>query len=186
MHDTFFTLERIGEIVGKNPSTLRTHISRGYVVGTGPRQSAGNKDRGKHERFSVNTLTEFALAYRLEQAGLGLKLAFDYAGQFAHSGGSVRLRLGAADETRRLPGLPYHYRHGDTLMGMLGGQSDEVLERADQIEELHTNLALRAGLTRSAPLIVVNVTDFFRELCGALGLDYRVILDDAYPEGDRG
>lgn len=35
----------------------------------------------------------------------------------------------------------------------------------------------------SEPMIVMNMTAFFSEICAALGEDYRVVLDAMYPGG---
>lgn len=182
MDKQFFTLERIGEIVGKNPATIRTHINRGYVVGQGPRDDVTDKAAGRHERFSVHSLTEFFLAYKIERAGLNLTLAFQYAAGFAHLGGTDVAAGGKL--VRRTPSLPFHHKHGHTYMGMMAGQSEEVVSKVDKkLTELHITLRNRTNSAPSEPMIVINVTAVFQELCTALGLDWCAVLNANYPEG---
>lgn len=183
MLDRYFTLERIGELVGKNPATVRTHINRGYVMGQGPRATA-NKKPGKHERFSIYSLIEFALAYRIEAAGVGLKEAFIYAANFAHAG-QIDYTSGSIDShPERYPGLPFHHKHGVTYMGMMAGQSVTVAAGKTTLDALRFTLCRATNSPDSAPMIVMNVTAFFCEVCAALGEDYRVVLDKMYGEAD--
>lgn len=182
MFEQYFTLDRIGQLVGRNPATVRTHINRGYVMGQGPRNTSTNKEKGKHERFSFNSLIEFALAYRIEAAGVSLQMAFKYAGEFAHAGGTDLTNMSKGNEVRRNPGMPYHHRHGHTYMGMMAGRSAEVAGRSADLGSLQFHLCRMSGSPDSEPMIVINITKFFAEICAALGQDYRLVLDAAYPE----
>lgn len=183
MQDKYFTLERIGELVGKNPATVRTHINRGYVTGQGPRATT-NKKPGKHERFSIHSLIEFALAYRIESAGVGLKEAFKYAAQFAHAGDTDYTSGSTSRRPERYPGLPFHHRHGVTYMGMMSGQSVEIADGEASLNSLRFTLCRMTNSPDSTPMITMNMTAFFNEICAALGEDYRVILDAIYGEAD--
>ncbi|MTH77572.1 hypothetical protein [Paracoccus aestuariivivens] len=187
MIENHFTLERIGEIVGKNPATIRTHINRGYVVGQGPRKSSSDKDKGKHERFSANSLMEIALAYRIEASGIGVKEAFAYAAEFAHTGAMDFTAAGQGKEVRRLPGLPYHLKHGHTYMGMMAGRSAEISGTGNpDLNSLFYHLRTVSQSRTSEPMLVIDVTEVFAEVCAKLPLDYRSVLDAAYPEEAKG
>lgn len=182
MQEQYFTLDRIAKIVGKNPATIRTHINRGYVLGKGPRDGSTDKEPGKHERFSVHTLTEFFLAYKIEAAGVNLKLAFKYAADFAHVGGTGITSAGGL--IQRIPSLPFHYNHGYTYMGMMAGQSAEIASKGDpSITNLHFRLRSMTGSAESEPMIVINVTKVFQEVCEALELDWCAVLNANYQEG---
>lgn len=171
-----FTLAQIGGILDKNPATLRTHINRGYVVACGPRNANGNKAAGKHSRFSFFTLMEFALAYRLADMGVQLETAFKYAAQFAHAGGGGNtFRL-----PDRLPGLPFHQKHGQTMFAAGNGRTFEEIYELNSGRDLYTNL--RHHLGNADDFILVNVSKVFNLLCARIGSHPYEALDEAYPE----
>lgn len=180
MIEQHFTLERIGEILNRNPGTMRSHINRGYVVGKGPRDAskeARDKGEGKHERFSIYTLIEFAFGYRIGAAGINLKQAFQYGAQFAHAGGTDFTNMNVC----RLPSLPFHYRHGPTYMGMMAGKSIEISGAGKpDFASFMYHLQRMTNSSGGEPMIVIDATEVFVEVCTALGTDYRDVLTEAY------
>ncbi|WP_172330015.1 hypothetical protein [Mangrovicoccus sp. HB161399] len=156
---TNFTLAQIGEILDKNPSTLRTHINRGLVVGQGPRNSSGDKPAGKHVRFSYYTLMEFALAYEMANLGVQLESAFKYAADFAHAGG------GGAGLPERLPALPFHHSHGITIFAAgTRGTTEDLMKPRESYDTLGNLLQNTGG----GKMIVVDASDLFNRLCGSI------------------
>lgn len=174
-----FTLAKIGDAVGKNPVTLRTHINRGYVTGEGPRHVNGEKPAGRHSRFSFFTLMEFRLAYELyDKMGLQLDTSFQYARHFSHvSGGGAVFGM-----PTRHPSLPFHYRYGDTLLGIAGERSAEIATDTDRGKNLYSEMTYRL---RSDDFILVNVSKVFERLCSAMSLHPLAVLDEAYPDEDQ-
>jgi hypothetical protein len=170
-----FTLAQIGDVVGKNPATLRTHINRGYVVAAGPRNKNGDKDTGKHSRFSFFTLMQFSLAYELSELGVQNELAFKAAADFAHVSGGGKVH-GLPD---RYPAVPFHYDEGETVFGMTGERTFETLWKPGQ--PLDTYGALRHGL-RSNDFITVNASEVFNRVCAALGMHPYEVLDAVYAQ----
>jgi|GEM_PF-6990857 len=161
MLDQTFTLARIGEVLDMDPGTLRNHINRGLVVGQGPRDSQSkNKPKGKHARFSFFTLMEFALAYRLNNMGVELSKAFQFASHFAHAGGGGAI----FDLPERLPGLPYHHDHGDTVFA--AGINGNTFEALDENTSLYSDLKRHLHCD---DFIIVNVTQLFFQICQRIG-----------------
>lgn len=179
MIEQHFTLERMGEVLDRNPSTMRTHIGRGYVVGHGPRDGKGDKDKGKHERFSFFSLIEFAFAYEIAAQGVNHKMAFQYAAQFAHAGGTDITKMG--EDVHRLPSFPFHYRHGDTYMGMMAGESAEISgEGNPDIAGLMRQLQRMTNSPERQGIIIIPATQIFAEVCTALRVEYRDVLAEVY------
>ena len=171
-----FTLAKIGEVVGKNPVTLRTHINRGLVTAQGPRKVTGDKPAGKHCRFSFFTLMEFAMAYRLyDDRGLQLDKSFDHARHFAHGSGGGDV----FDLPYRYPALPFHYDHGETLWGVAGERSFEIPTDSSPGRDLYT---MMRHYLQSDDFMLVNASNVFDQLCAKLRLHPIEILDEAYSD----
>lgn len=171
-----FTLAQIAEVVGKNPTTLRTHINRGFVTSHGPRNIHGDKPPGKHSRFSFFTLMEFATAYHLyDNMGLQLDKSFDHARHFAHiSGGGAVFDLPV-----RYGALPYHQEHGYTIWGIAGENSFAIPTESEPGKNLY--LMMRYYL-HSSDFILVNVSEVFNRVCAALELHPFEVLDEVYDD----
>lgn len=176
-----YTLAQVGEILDRNPSTLRTHINRGFVTAWGPRHKDGDKPAGKHSQFTYFTVIEFALAYHLNsRLGLQLDAAFDAARHFAHFGdaGSAR-RPGAAASIEREPGVPFHHKHGRTLYAFntKGSYSVAIPNGGSEIALDRVRRAL-GGNTFSC----VEANELFDQICSRLGLHPYTVLDEIYNE----
>lgn len=173
-----FTLAQIAEALGKNPATPRTHINRGYVVAQGPRapekKDEGGKPEGKHRRFSFFAASQFAMAYKLEAAGLQLPKAFEYAAEFAHGGGDGLFGL-----PERFPGLPFHHNHGTTIFAAGCGRGCEDLWKHGGGYDTYGNIRSRL---KCDDFVTVNASAVFNTLCRGLGVQPREALDEAYPE----
>lgn len=171
-----FTLAKIAEVVGKNPTTLRTHINRGLVTAQGPRNVNGDKPAGKHSRFSFFTMMEFAMAYHLyDDMGLQLDKSFEHARHFAHmsGGGSV------FDLPTRYGALPFHYEHGDTLWGIAGERSFEIPTESEPGKNLYV---MMRHYLQSDDFILVNASAVFQRVCSALGVHPHLSLDVVYQD----
>lgn len=172
-----FTLARISEAVGKKPTTPRTHINRGLVVGQGPRSMSGDKPSGKHARFSFPTLMEFALAYHLyDTVGVHLDRSFKHAAKFAHIGG------GGADFDlpERLPALPFHHKHGGTIWGIASDTSVEIPTFGNIGRDIYGNMR---RLLNTEDFILVNASEVFLRVCLMVGHQPDEALDEAYRDG---
>lgn len=167
-----FTLAQVAEVVGRNPSTLRTHINRGYVVARGPHKREGDKPAGKHARFSYFTMMQFAVGYALSELSVDLETSFRAAGSFSHfgEGGDV------FDLPERLPGLPFHHNHGVTILGVAGERTFEEIYAPGR--DTYGNLRRHLG---SGGFIALDATEVFLKALRQLDLDGRAVLDEYYP-----
>ncbi|MDJ0994463.1 MAG: hypothetical protein QNI90_12885 [Dinoroseobacter sp.] len=168
-----FTLATIGHVTRRNPSTLRTHISRGLAVAQGPRSMNSNKPSGKHARFSYFTLMEFTVAYHLQFMGWSLEKAFQLSQCFAHSGDLGKRHLGLP---KRVLAVPYHKQHGETIFAVSPVTLRKICIPASR-QDFHRLLKL--GL-ESDEVQTVNVSQIFDHVCWRLNLDPRVELDKIY------
>ena len=171
-----FTLAGIAEVVGKNPTTLRTHINRGFVTAQGPRNRHGDKLAGKHSRFSFFTLMEFAMAYHLyDDMGLQLDKSFDHARHFSHMSGGGQV----FDLPVRYSALPFHHEHGYTLWGIAGDRSFEIPTDSDPAKNLYVTMR---HYLQSNDFVLVNASKVFDQVCAALGLHPHKVLDEVYQD----
>lgn len=168
-----FTLAQMGEVLNKNPSTLRTHINRGYVVAAGPRNKDGDKETGKHSRFSFFTLMQFAMAYKLADLGVQNEAAFKAAADFAHVGGGGEV-FGLPE---RLPAIPFHQDEGETIFGMTTVRTFEELWKRGENYDTYGKLARTLN---SYDFVTVNASDVFNHVCGAIGEHPYTVLDQVY------
>lgn len=186
-----FTAQSMGEALGIEPKAIHNWATRGLIVGS--RKSEG---KGVPRTYSFFNLMEVAVAISLMEAGLrSPQDAFRAATHFAHMGGPVAGWVGEAPidmKEMRQPALPYHPAKGFTLLLVCGEQSSikTVGFEREKRSELETYFKLVAGLDLNlrggdagrgpTSFIVVNVTNVFRNVMQSFGLDYRVVLDEAY------
>ena len=167
-----------------NASMLRTWINRGLVTGEGPegpnkRTPHVHRKPGKHASYTFFTLTEFALAVKLKDHLPYLEAAFELASQYAHIGSFV----GDTDIVRH-PSFPFHHNHGETYFCIRGFEAYALLGQT-ALDDLTKTFDRHSPTNNTMPMVVINVSQLFRQLCGALGHntpgnDFRNVLDDVY------
>lgn len=179
-----FTAGEVVESAGITMSTLQNWIKREVIVGHGDDDIEGGGSQGRHRRFSFHALMQISIGAALIRASGGgdLRQAFNAAMIFAHSGEGPSGWVNAKDEIEsgdpnRDPGMPYHWSHGRTLMGCAGDNTTIVLLRPKQ----DSFFEIRQNLRRAEGFVVLDASAVFERVCAHIGLDYREVLDAAYP-----
>ena len=145
-----------------NPS-LQTWIRRELIVGHKVDMPGGP---GTKRQFSFFNIMEVATAKALIDVGLQTSNAFQAAGRFAHMGSG------------RLPSLPAP-GDGKTLLCVAGS-------RSVTIQQTPTGDAFgtaRHLLGKPPGFVVLDISELFDRVCGALGFHPEAVLAQAYPDG---
>ncbi|WP_283178478.1 hypothetical protein [Gemmobacter sp. 24YEA27] len=109
------------------------------------------------------------------------KVAFDAAMRFAYIGNAASGYVGDARDYRdeRVPGMPFHYSRGRTILVMHEARTDVVLE-----SELESPFA-----NSEAIAVLIDVSAIFDRVCARLmrmtsdkGWHPNAVMDAAYPE----
>lgn len=171
IHQTFSASE-MAELAQVRPDSIQNWLKRDLIVGH--RGITGGGRQGKHRRFSFSNVMEVAISQTLIGMHLGAKEAFAVSWQFAHAAGGATSNLPA-----RLPGLPFHHNHGETIFGVFQGRTcEEVWSPAggrDTYGELRRQLHADHFLT-------VNASEVFNLVCARMKYHPYKVLDAAYPE----
>lgn len=171
---TFLAAE-VAALTGASPKDIQNWVNRGVMVG---HRIGGGGGKGKRREFTFQNVMAIAVAKAFLEGGVGsLKLAFDAADQFAHFGDDPR-----SGNVPREPGFPHHHDNGQTYIIAANGLSDEFIREADGSFDFYSVTQRLGQVTAFA---AVDATNVFAAVCHSLGLDYRVVLDAAYPEGRR-
>jgi hypothetical protein len=168
-----FSAKEVCEICGVSNDSLQNWIKRKLIVGH-REIKGGGQGPGRHRRFSFFNVVEVAIANRLMTLGMQPKEAFKNAAHFAHSGGGGEV----FDMPERLPGLPFHQEHGDTIFAVgLRGTWEAIWGRTPTSDP-YAQMRQHVG----DDFISLNVTNVFNELCNAMGLHPFKTLDEIYGE----
>lgn len=180
-----YTAQEIAEVTGTTVKNMANWADRGLIVSV-------NKDevgRGKARTYSWFMLMQVACATAIMDLGSDSpKNAFDAAAHFAHFGKGQSGWVGEppTDRAVRWPGLPFHHMRGITMLYIAGQNSTVRLHRIWNKEPFSESyFQLEDDLRQSRGHIALNVSEIFKEVCGRLGADYRVALDDAYRGQDE-
>jgi len=173
---------------GLSNNTFQTHMRRKMVVGYGEDDITGGGGPGQPRRFSWQALTQVAVASALIEMGMPASEAYDAAMYFAHTGeGRDGWQYGEGGEARnnfteRYPGLPHHFRDGDTFLIVRSGESKVICAPQGSLPLLEVS-------SDDDPIIgffALNASALFHRTCRRLGLNGHALLEQAYPNKAKG
>lgn len=173
-----FTAQSVALATGVPSKQVTDWCSQGHIIGQ--REPLGS---GRRREFSWFNVMEFGIANALMEIGVRSPSdAFQAAQRFSHtSDGGMEWEGDDAlrdNDPYRLPGLPYHHDLGWTYLFLAGSDSDVVLTE-DGTVNLHR---IKNSSRHSLGCIAVNVTELFTRITNRIALDYREVLDEAYPK----
>ena len=170
----------VATATGTTPKQITDWCHQGHIIGQKDRLGKGHR-----REFTFNNVMQIAVGVALMQHGVQSPAdAFAAAAHFAHFGsghsGWVNENNEIVEEPprpRRNPGLPYHYRNGDTYLIVSGERSNVVLVEKGQLDLY----SIFPELVRApAVFIAVNVSAVFAAVVENMGQDWRAVLDAIY------
>lgn len=177
-----FSPSEVAQATGVKAKTISSWADRGLIVG----HKSGGSGKGSHRRHSWFNVMEVACATALMEAGVRAPAdAFKAAMHFAHvgSGASGWGEEGATlYRPARQPGLPHHWGDGHSLLIVAGERS--IVRPTKPRDGSFWSYLHELGTPEA--FTTVNVTMVFQRVTHNFGLDWRVVLDEAYPRGDPG
>ena len=179
--DTKFPTAQVTHAAEIDGVTLQNWFRRGHIRGeTGAKQMIeGGGVQGRSRVFSWAAMMEVSIAARLIDVGCGAARAFEVAQLFSDGGdGGLHWEEEGNELPERKPGLPYHYRHGETILTLCGEEAEIILTKDG---DLNLTMYRRAD-GRARALVALNVSEVFQLVALRLGVDAREILDQAYPQ----
>ncbi|OWJ76986.1 helix-turn-helix domain-containing protein [Haematobacter genomosp. 1] len=162
-----FTVTEVAEALGVDSKDVQNYAARGLIVGHKGEAPAG---KGRARAFTFFNVMEIAVAISLKNfLTIPPMNAFMIAGRFAHGGQGLPIE--------RKPALPFHHRHGRTILVFTADQDGEIIWRpgADIFAEA------RHALNGALSFGTVDVSTLFERVVTRLGFDPRAVLDAAYP-----
>lgn len=179
IHRTYLASE-VAAATGATPRDIQNWALRvmvGHRVG-------GGGGKGKRRQFSFNNLMEVAIAKAILDVGSrNVEAAFGAAADFSHYSDGGSGWGSESPSAMRLPALPFHHSLGETRLLVHGDQGMTVLEapRNAELSKEFGELRAMRYLGNPPVYIVVNASTVFMEVCRRLGVDFRHVLDAAYP-----
>jgi hypothetical protein len=175
-----YSTHEVAAATDVSPATLQNWLKRGVVVGHNDAIEGGGI-QGSRRRFSFYAIMQIGIASALIKAsgGMDLKMAFQAAMHFAHTGdGGAGYTVDNAREPERSPGHPYHFSLGRTLLATVGENTTVVLN--DPAGDMFGTIRNRLGWANGFTLI--DAGDVFDRVCSALGEHPNEVMDAVYPE----
>ena len=177
-----FALNFIAKTFGQDHNRLNQHIQRGLL------KNADNPSQDdepySYRRFSITTAMHFGLAYSLiDDFGMKIPKAFSSVMDFVYTGHRDHGFL-----PDRLPALPYHPKHGDTIITIDSGGSchtipTDTLIASDYPDYLPDYKNIRRSL-KSDTFIVLNASQVFNKICARLDHNPSADLGEIYDNMD--
>lgn len=175
-----YTAAEVAALCGTTTKNISNWTDRGLIHTA----SAADPGRGRSRDYSWFTLMQTACAVAIMDLGVSSPQdAFQAAAHFAHIGKGQSGWVGEApaNQAVRWPGLPFHHMRGITMLYIAGNEAAILLHRIWNKEPFADSyFKLRDQLHGARSHISLDVTEIFKAICGRLGLDFRVVLDDAY------
>ncbi len=172
--DRNYNASDVGRTNKMSIQRLNSWHERGLITGLKDLEGAGKQ--GRNRRYSFYNVMEVALAEKIIGAGIAANLAYKASRNFAHAGDGGAI----FDQLERFPGFPFHHDKGETAFAFCGDHSFEtIIGRDNAFQALDDHLHGIRNLA-SAPMIVVNVSALFTEICGAMGIHDYAALDAVY------
>lgn len=178
--DAKFPTGQVAEAAEIEGATLQNWIRRGHIRADHGDQLMieGGGVRGRPRVYSWAAMMEVSIAARLIEVGTAATRAFEVAQLFSDTGdGGLHWEEDGNELPERKPGLPFHYRHGETILTLCGEDAEIILTKDGDL-----NLTMyRRTDGRARALVALNVSEVFQLVALRLGCDAREILDQAYP-----
>lgn len=173
-----YTAQSVAIATGTTAKQITDWCTQGQIMGQ--REPLG---KGRKRELSFFNVMEVAGAVALMEVGIRSPAdAFKAAGYFSHiadgGGGWVREdgTIEGDGSPQRWPGLPYHFREGDTFLAVSGDMSEVVLSDDGTVNTYSIFPAMR----RPSGFILLNMSAVFAQVMHRMALDYREVLDEAY------
>lgn len=170
----------VARATGTTSKQITDWCNQGHILG-----QKGRLGKGHRREFTFSAVMQIAVGVALMQHGVNSPGdAFAAAMNFAHVGSGHSGWVNEKDELvedpplpKRNPGMPYHYRNGDTFLIVSGERSNVVLVEKGQLDLY----SIFPELTKApAVFIAVNVSTVFKAVAHNMGQDWRVVLDQVY------
>lgn len=174
-----YTAQSVALATGTTAKQITDWCNQGQIMGQ--RVPLG---KGRRREFSFFNVMEVAGAVALMEVGVRSPAdAFKAAGYFSHiasgeSGcvGDDGIMVEEGNDPKRWPGLPFHFREGDTFLAVSGDMSDVVLSADGTVN----TYSIFPNKRRPAGFILLNMSAVFAQVMHRMALDYREVLDEAY------
>jgi hypothetical protein len=170
-----FTAQSVALATDTTAKEIANWADRGLIVGQQEPLGKGHK-----RSFTWNNVMEIGGAVALMQIGVNSPAdAFAASQRFAHMAAGRAGYVGDKETSvPRLPGLPFHYRAGETYLCVSGDKSATLL-----VSDGKLPLSIvEKRLQDPAGLILLNVTTLFSQIIGRMAMSPAEVLDEAYPE----
>lgn len=179
-----FSASQVSELTLVPGASIQNWVKRKLIVGhrgiAGGIEGGGSQ--GRHRQFSYFNVIEISLLNELVAAGLSPSDAAGAASTFAHTGG----KGAEAQQLDRVPGLPFHFNHGETILAV-GADKDRVAtELWDPGSNYDTFGQIRHAVGASftaidASQVFIGIAARLRDMTGDPCFGPLRILDEAYP-----
>lgn len=176
-----FSASEVSQIADVSPANLQLWLKRDLLIGhkqVPEHEIEGGGSRGKHRRFRWYSVMEAALAGVLISHGFPPAKAFPAVGMFAHASDGGSHWTGEAPGPLRLPGLPFHHKHGPTYLYIAGDQSFTVCRSVPEFSEERARNILGNALAYT----VIDTSELFNHMSARLGIRPYGALDEIYGE----
>jgi len=167
--DRKYNASDVGRTNKMSIQRLNSWHERGLITGLKDLEGAGKQ--GRNRRYSFYNVMEVAIAKALIDQGLNVKMAFKAAQMFAHSGADGRKMS-----------LPLHHKIGQTY---LAADNKTGKSQIGIMPETDAALFIRSigiALGNQVSWAIVDVSELFMDVSLNCGVNYRKVLDEAYPE----
>lgn len=174
-----YTGQTVALATGLTPKQVTDWCNQGLIIGQ--REPLG---KGHRRMFSWYNLMEVASALALMEIGVKSPGdAFRAAQRFSHMGNGPARWEGddgslTDDDPERMPGLPFHFREGDTFLYVAGSKETVALHKHG-VPEFG---AITRALGSPPGFIALNLSAVCAGILHRMARDYREVLDEAYPD----
>jgi hypothetical protein len=169
-----YTAQSVAAATGTTSKQITDWCNQGQIMGQ--RKPLG---KGRRREFTFFNVMEVAGAVALMEIGIKSPAdAFTAASRFAHigQGGSGWVGDEQKKPVERWPGLPYHFREGETFLVVSGDMARTTLSVSGKLD----TYSFFPMHNRPTGFIVLNMSEVFKAVMNNMGEDYRVVLDKIY------
>lgn len=169
-----FTAQFVSMATGATAKQITDWCNQGQILGQ--RKPLG---KGHRREFTFFNVMEVAGAVALMDVGVRSPAdAFKAARYFSHIAdfGGGWVSDGKPPTPERWPGLPHHHAEGETFLIVSGDMARTVFSVSGEINT-YEHFPMH---TRPMGFIALNVSEVFKAVMHNMGMDWRVVLDEAY------